>query len=493
MKSINKFIHLKFLYIFFLILSLNIFFFSTTKVEGKPFEVKEIEVSRPFEINFDKNDVIDEGFKRGFKKLLSLIVNSSDKKKINRIKLNEIKGMVESFSFEEENFIDDIYNMKMSVSFNKKKVFRYLEEKNIFPSVPLKNKFFHLKFLYIFFIILSLNIFFFSTTKVEGKPFEVKEIEVSRPFEINFAKNDVIDEGFKRGFKKLLSLIVNSSDKKKINKIKLNEIKGMVESFSFEEENFIDDIYNMKMSVSFNKKKVFRYLEEKNIFPSIPLKNKFLFIPIVIDEKKKDLLIFDNNKIFEEWNKISEEYNLIEYILPTEDLEDLKIIKDNYELIEQYNFNEITNKYYLKDSIIALIFKNEKELRVLSRITVKDSVILKNQTFSNINLRNIDHIHNLIKNLKLIYEDYWKNSNQINTSIKLALNIKLNNSNKNKIDNFEKNLNQTDLIYDFFITKFDSKFTFYQIIFNGTPDNFLKIMNTFDYDFDTQNKIWILK
>ena len=355
------------------------------------------------------------------------------------------------------------------------------------------NKFVHLKFLYIFFLILSLNIFFFSTTKVEGKPFEVKEIEVSRPFEINFDKNDVIDEGFKRGFKKLLSLIVNSSDKKKINKIKLNEIKGMVESFSFEEENFIDDIYNMKMSVSFNKKKVFRYLEEKNIFPSVPLKNKFLFIPIVIDEKKKDLLIFDNNKIFEEWNKISEEYNLIEYILPTEDLEDIQIIKDNYELIEEYNFNEITNKYYLKDSIIALIFKNEKELRVLSRITVKDNVILKNQTFSDINLKDIDDIHNLIKNLKLIYEDYWKNSNQINTSIKLALNVKLNNSNKNRINNFEKNLHQTDLIYDFFITKFDSKFTFYQIIFNGTPDNFLKIMNTFDYDFDTQNKIWILK
>ena len=42
MKSINKIIHLKFLYIFFVILSLNIFFFSTTKVEGKPFEVKEI-------------------------------------------------------------------------------------------------------------------------------------------------------------------------------------------------------------------------------------------------------------------------------------------------------------------------------------------------------------------------------------------------------------------------------------------------------------------
>ncbi|MBD1141251.1 hypothetical protein IDH20_03705 [Pelagibacterales bacterium SAG-MED39] len=354
-------------------------------------------------------------------------------------------------------------------------------------------KFIHLKFLYIFFVFLSLIIFFFSTTKVQGKPFEVNEIEVSRPFQIDFNKNEVIDEGFKKGFTKLISLIVNSSDQKKINQIKLNEIKGMVESFSFEEENFIDDIYNMKISVSFNKKRVFKYLEKKNIFPSIPLENKFLFIPVVIDEKKKDLLIFNNNKIFEEWNKISEIYNLIEYILPTEDLEDYNIIKKNYEFIEQYNFDEITSKYYLKDSIIALIFKNENELRILSRITVKDKVVLKNQSFSDINLENIDDIHNLILNLKLIYEDHWKISNQINTSIKLPLNIKVNNLDKDKINNFEKNLDQTDLIYDFFITKFDNKFTFYQIIFNGTPNNFLKIMSNFEYDFNTQNKIWTLR
>ena len=267
----------------------------------------------------------------------------------------------------------------------------------------------------------------------------------------------------------------------------------MVESFSFEEENFIDDIYNMKISVSFNKKKVFKYLEDKNIFPSIPIKNKFFFIPILIDEKKKDLLIFNNNKIFEEWNKISKKNYLIEYILPTEDLEDFSIIKSNYEAIEQYNFNEITNKYYLKDSIIALIFKNEDELRVLSRITVKDDVILKNQSFFNIDLKNKDHVYNLINDLKEIYEDYWKSSNQINTSIKLPLSVKIDNYDKDKISNFEKILNQTDLIYDFFITKFDNKFTFYQIIFNGTPNTFLKIMNNFRYEFDTQNKIWVLR
>ena len=65
--------------------------------------------------------VIDEGFKKAFSKLISLILNSSDQDKINQIKLNEIKGMVETFSIKEEKFIDEIYYMNLGVSFNKKK------------------------------------------------------------------------------------------------------------------------------------------------------------------------------------------------------------------------------------------------------------------------------------------------------------------------------------------------------------------------------------
>ena len=356
-----------------------------------------------------------------------------------------------------------------------------------------KYKIFHSQILYIFFVFLSLNIFFFSTTKVEGKAFDINNIEISKPFEINFDKNKVIDEGFRVAFLELISLIVNSSDQKKINKIKLNEIKGMIETFSIKEEKFINEIYFVNLGVSFNKKKIFSYLEKKNIFPSIPVKKKILFIPIIIDENKKDLLLFSNNKIFNEWNNFIKSFHLIEYILPTEDLEDLNLIKNKYEYLEQYDFKEITKKYNLKDSIVALIFKNEKEVRVLSRITISDNVILKNQSFSDMDVNNIDQINNIIEDLKNVYEDYWKNFNQINTSIKLTLNIRINNLDNFKLLNFEQSLKENDLIYDFFITKFDNNFTYYQVIFNGTPNNFLKTMSYNNYDFNTQNKIWELQ
>ena len=104
-----------------------------------------------------------------------------------------------------------------------------------------------------------------------------------------------------------------------------------------------------------------------------------------------------------------------------------------------------------------------------------------------------ENINIIINSLKTIYEDFWKKYNQINTSIKLIINVKVKNKNSNELSNFEKILNEIDLVYDFSISKFDKDFTFYEIIFNGSPNIFLKKMTDKDYDFNTQNKIWILK
>jgi hypothetical protein len=355
------------------------------------------------------------------------------------------------------------------------------------------NIIFNSKFLYIFFIFLSLNIFFFSTVNSEGKAFEINNIDISRPFEINFDKNDVLDEGFNTAFSQLISAITKSSDQKKLNSIKLNEIKSMIETFTIKEEKFVNEMYYVNLGVSFNKKKVFSYLESKNIFPSIPKRKKFLFIPIIIDENEKDLLIFYNNKIFLDWNKNTESNSLIHYILPEEDLEDLDLIKNKFETIEQYDFKDITSKYDLDNSIIALIFKNEKKIRILSRITVKEDMILKNQSYNNVDLYKEDQVKGLINNLKNIYEDYWKSLNLINTSIKLSINVKIDNKDNQKILNFEKKLKEIDLVYNFFISKIDKNFTYFRVIFNGTPSVFLKTMRSDNFIFDTKNKFWILQ
>jgi len=351
----------------------------------------------------------------------------------------------------------------------------------------------YLKKLYIFFIILALTIFFFSTTKVESKSFEIKNIEISEPFANNFDKKTVFDKGFKEAFSELIYILTKSSDFKKVENIKLKEIKSMINSFSIQEEKFIDQTYYVNLGVSFNKKRIFEYLEKKNIFPSQINKKKFLFIPILIDEKITDLTIFSNNQIYDNWNIYLQKYHLIEYILPTEDLEDLTLIKKNYDDIEKYDFKEILKKYYLDDGIIALIFKNESKLRVLSKIITKNKVVIKNDTFDDLDFRDPQKIEYLINYLKRTYEDTWKEYNQINTSIKLPLVIRVDYQDFKKITNFEKILNELDLVNYFSIQKFSKKDIFYEIIFNGTPNDFINLMKTKNYLFNTEKKIWILK
>ena len=203
---------------------------------------------------------------------------------------------------------------------------------------------YYIKRLYIFFSILALIIFFFSTEVVKAKSFEINDIEISQPFEINFDKNKVIDLGFKKAFFELVYSLIKSPDFKKIDNIRLNEIKSMIETFSIKEEKFIDQKYYVNLGVSFNKKKIFRYLEKKNIFPSRILKEQFLFIPIIINEKGNDISIFSNNPIYTDWNKTNKRYQLINYLLPSEDLEDLNLIKEKLDVIETYDFYEITKK-----------------------------------------------------------------------------------------------------------------------------------------------------
>ena len=349
------------------------------------------------------------------------------------------------------------------------------------------------KVLYIFFLILALNLSFFSTNKVNAKAFLIDEIEISEKLENNFNKNILINKGFKKAFKELMGKLVQSKDLKKTKDININEIKSMIETFSIKEEKFIKKTYNLNLGVSFNKKKIFKYLDTKNIFPAQIVEEKFLFIPIIIDQSKIDLLIFSNNPIYKNWKDENKKDYLIEYILPTEDLEDLNLIKNNYLELENYDFAEIIKKYFLDNSIIALFFKDDNQIKVLSKINIREKKVIKSNSFKNIDLNNNDNLNELIGSLKIIYEDFWKENNLINTSIKLPLLIQIDNNDLNLSLKFEKTLDKIDLISNYSINKFNKDFIFYEVIFNGTSTHFINIMKNKNYNFDTQKKIWILE
>lgn len=135
----------------------------------------------------------------------------------------------------------------------------------------------YIKLLYIFFIVLSLNIFFFSTTNLKAKAFLIEDVEVSQILENDFNKDSLINKGFEKAFYELIETLLKSSDQKKIQNIKSNEIKSMIQSFSIKEEKFINKVYHLSLGVTFDKKKVFNYLEKKIFFLLKLYKRLFCF------------------------------------------------------------------------------------------------------------------------------------------------------------------------------------------------------------------------
>ena len=352
---------------------------------------------------------------------------------------------------------------------------------------------FNYKRLYIHFCFLALLNIFFSTENIEAKTFSVNDIEISTPFEINFDKNKIIDEGFAQAFNRLVLSMLQTQDQKKLSKIPLGLIKSMIETFSIQEEKFINEVYYLSLNVSFNKKKILNLMEKKNIFPSLPVEKKIFFLPIIVDKDKDEILIFSENYIYNNWNSNNQKYHLLRYILPTEDLDDFNLIKRYSKILESYNFSEIIKKYNFDEYIISIIFKENNTIKVLNKINFNQEEDLKNISFQNLNIDNYKEADKLIESLKSVYENYWKSKNEINTSVKISLTVSINNNINSEISKFEEILSNTDLIYDFYIYKFNNKDNFYKIVFNGSPDLFLKIMKDKNYEFDTKNQIWVMK
>ena len=147
-------------------------------------------------------------------------------------------------------------------------------------------KLFNYKRLYIHFCFLALLNIFFSTENIQAKTFSINDIEISTPFEINFDKNKIIDEGFAQAFNRLVLSILQTQDQKKLSKTPIGLIKSMIETFSIQEEKFINEVYYLSLNVSFNKKKILNLIEKKNIFPSLLVKKKIFFLLILLYKNK---------------------------------------------------------------------------------------------------------------------------------------------------------------------------------------------------------------
>ena len=347
-------------------------------------------------------------------------------------------------------------------------------------------------YLNIFFLILVFFFNEFSTNIALGKNYNVTDVEVEEVYDINFDKSKVVDKAFNQAFEILMYKLIENKNKSKISIIPLKDKKSLIDNFSISDEVFINNKYIAQFNVQFNKRKILKYLNKKGLIPSSPIEIEAFILPILIDTNLNELYYLNQNIFYNNW-KSARDYHLIKYVLPNEDIEDYNIIKKNIQNIENYNFNEITKKYNLKNEIILIILKSNSQLRVFSKIKFGKKNLLLNNIYKLDDFGNEEEINKIIFDIKDNFEDKWKSLNKINTSIELPIRLSINASNTKFSEKLENSLSSIDLISEFTVEMFNNKEIIYKIIFNGNPNKLVDTMSLYDFKIDTSKEIWKVK
>ena len=80
--------------------------------------------------------------------------------------------------------------------------------------------------------------------------------------------------------------------------------------------------------------------------------------------------------------------------------------------------------------------------------------------------------------------------NIINTSIKLPITISVNSKNYNLAKEFEKKLQDLDLVSSYYIDYFSNEKIIYKIIYNSTPNKFINEFTNSKIKLNTSSSIW---
>jgi len=197
----------------------------------------------------------------------------------------------------------------------------------------------------IFFTATILLFTFFTKSFSEENVFTINNVTVKGKIDLNFSREKYINKAFLNSFEILMNKILLSRDFTKINNIKLRQIKSLINSFQILEESYRKDEYKAKIKIFYSDIKVKKFLNQKNISFSQPENITAVFFPVffINDEIQN----FSENFFYKHWTEIEIKNELINFILPLEDLEDISKIMEMKNRIEELDVDVTVYSIYL--------------------------------------------------------------------------------------------------------------------------------------------------
>ena len=223
---------------------------------------------------------------------------------------------------------------------------------------------------------LAATIFLFTSfTKsfCEENIFTINNVKVKGTIDLNFSRDKYLNKAFIDSFEILTTKILLSRDLAKVSNIKLKQIKNLISSFQILEESYRKNEYRANIKIFYNDIKVKKFLGEKNISFSQPENVSAVFFPVFFIDN--EIQSFHENFFYKQWDEIEIKNELINFILPLEDLEDISKIMEMKNKIEDLDVDSLVNKYDEKNYVFVLMNYEDSKLNIYFKTNFNNNKI----------------------------------------------------------------------------------------------------------------------
>ena len=341
------------------------------------------------------------------------------------------------------------------------------------------------------FIFLTATIFFLSTLsncKAEQNVFTVDNVEIKAEMNLNFSRERYIDKALINSFKALMSKILLAKDLKRVNSTELKKIKNLIDSFQITKESYHNNIYEAKFNIFYNDLKVKKFLGKKNISFSKPKKISAVFFPLLLINN--EIIPLEQNFFYKEWLNINIKNELINFILPLEDLEDVSKLSNIKNKIEDIKVEDFVNKYEIKNYVFVLANHQNKKLKVYLKMNFNNNKVSKNVSYEIHNINDKEKLDFILKDLKMLVTDFWKKENVISFISPLTLKIKYKYKNLKELDNFKKVFYEISIIDNYSLDEFSTNNSIIKIYYYGNPKKLKEEFVKHGYKLENKNNFW---
>ena len=340
-------------------------------------------------------------------------------------------------------------------------------------------------------IIFILIVFFKTETLFsENNLFNVNNIELEKKEKIS---NIILaNKAIKKGFNQLINKILLKQDSDKLSDIDFSSIKKLVKYYQV--TDIADDQSKKNLvnfSVTFDKEKIHNLFYNRGILYSEILDKEFYILPIFI--KKNGIFIFNNNLFYERWNKIDEN-NLIEFILPLENIEIIKNISSSKNNLIGLDVSSLFKEYSDKNLALVLIEQEKLNLKkVYIKAKIQGKNITKSVNFKKQNLSTDEFNEKIISETKKELINLVKSRNLIDIRTPSFLNVKFILNKKSSLNELNLRIKKIDSIENIYVQEFNKDYINIRIKYLGKLDKIIDQLKKENINLKFTNERWVIK